>query len=237
MQTSSAGGRGNGSRLPAIMVHQTGTGTGNGGAGGPTVSFSESSLEILDFEQLFERVNKDLVKFKFIKEADHDQLKGFLCFLCHEIFESIASSDVDEPIVSVVNLKRRDIFSGHSVVNFRKPPSSVMLPSKLSMSFKFFRKKDLIREAMYPVEHKKERFFDLVALNALKAVDGDFSCTETETAHCGLLGDPSLCSFCGDSKKKKFTCSGCKISYYCDVQCQKNDWKLHKAFCKQTQKQ
>lgn len=35
---------------------------------------------------------------------------------------------------------------------------------------------------------------------------------------------------CGKAANKK--CAGCKISYYCSRECQKEDWKIHKLICK-----
>ena len=42
-----------------------------------------------------------------------------------------------------------------------------------------------------------------------------------------------LCAFC-DSPEAKL-CAGCKEIRYCSLQCQKSDWKTHKADCKQAQ--
>ena len=38
------------------------------------------------------------------------------------------------------------------------------------------------------------------------------------------------CSYCHKAAEKK--CSACKLFYYCDKDCQKNDWKYHKHYCK-----
>jgi hypothetical protein len=40
---------------------------------------------------------------------------------------------------------------------------------------------------------------------------------------------------CNKRVKKKKTCSLCKITKYCDVECQKIDWKRHKEECKNLQ--
>lgn len=37
------------------------------------------------------------------------------------------------------------------------------------------------------------------------------------------------CGFCGALAKVK--CSKCKSSFYCDRNCQKRDWKVHKQKC------
>jgi MYND finger len=48
---------------------------------------------------------------------------------------------------------------------------------------------------------------------------------------------PLSCDYCGepDSKdpdaKKLLRCGKCKTEKYCDKQCQKNDWKIHKKHC------
>eukprot|EP01084_Bolivina_argentea_P294146 506051_1 len=44
----------------------------------------------------------------------------------------------------------------------------------------------------------------------------------------------SRCDYCFKSGTTKF-CGRCKSSYYCNVECQRNDWKRHKKNCKQKQ--
>jgi len=49
--------------------------------------------------------------------------------------------------------------------------------------------------------------------------------------------DPAAhrCSVCrGKGKPKMMTCIGCKKARYCAKECQKKDWKTHKARCKRT---
>jgi transcription elongation factor Elf1 len=41
------------------------------------------------------------------------------------------------------------------------------------------------------------------------------------------------CGFCGSEAKVK--CSRCKSTFYCDRNCQKRDWKIHKIACGQVQ--
>ena len=44
---------------------------------------------------------------------------------------------------------------------------------------------------------------------------------------------PNKCTVCGVLTQS--LCKGCKQVYYCDVQCQKKDWKKgHKTVCKNT---
>jgi len=38
------------------------------------------------------------------------------------------------------------------------------------------------------------------------------------------------CNWCGASSKKCF-CSKCRMAFYCDSNCQRNDWQYHKEFC------
>ena len=40
-----------------------------------------------------------------------------------------------------------------------------------------------------------------------------------------------VCLSCGLKKKKLLKCSKCLLAYYCDTNCQKNDWKTHKNYC------
>lgn len=35
----------------------------------------------------------------------------------------------------------------------------------------------------------------------------------------------------GEGDKRMLRCSKCKEAYYCDVECQKEDWKAHKGRC------
>ena len=50
----------------------------------------------------------------------------------------------------------------------------------------------------------------------------------------GKLTD-RICSMCGTmgvNSPDFFRCSGCKLVYYCDKLCQKEDWALHKKLCR-----
>ena len=40
------------------------------------------------------------------------------------------------------------------------------------------------------------------------------------------------CASCGKMAKKMSRCTKCKMSYYCNRECQKKNWKLHKRICK-----
>lgn len=40
-----------------------------------------------------------------------------------------------------------------------------------------------------------------------------------------------LCIFCSSTTKQAKLCSQCKLVYYCNRDCQKNDWKSHKPRC------
>ena len=42
--------------------------------------------------------------------------------------------------------------------------------------------------------------------------------------------DSGPCPACGKIATTK--CTGCKLVYYCNRNCQKKDWKLHKSSCK-----
>ena len=43
--------------------------------------------------------------------------------------------------------------------------------------------------------------------------------------------DNKICAFCGEEAQLK--CAMCRVSYYCDKECQKNDWQTsHKEICK-----
>lgn len=41
-----------------------------------------------------------------------------------------------------------------------------------------------------------------------------------------------FCAHCSERGKKFKYCSKCKICYYCSLECQKKDWKIHKKICK-----
>ena len=45
------------------------------------------------------------------------------------------------------------------------------------------------------------------------------------------------CSACGRISKSHLRCSGCRLVYYCNRNCQKDGWKHHKSNCKNLHKQ
>ena len=46
-----------------------------------------------------------------------------------------------------------------------------------------------------------------------------------------------ICAFCSSSTIDKLQqCTGCKVTYYCNTDCQKKDWSLHKTDCKEKQR-
>lgn len=48
----------------------------------------------------------------------------------------------------------------------------------------------------------------------------------------------TVCEKCRDfeTTKKFKLCSSCKISYYCSIECQRKDWKIHKGCCNNLKK-
>lgn len=48
-----------------------------------------------------------------------------------------------------------------------------------------------------------------------------------------LKEDTCAYSSCQKSPPRLLTCSRCKCSAYCDVDCQRNEWPVHKKVCKQ----
>lgn len=47
----------------------------------------------------------------------------------------------------------------------------------------------------------------------------------------------SICSNCGktaDGEAKQYICSRCKSAKYCDKECQRNHWRIHKPVCAKT---
>ena len=59
-------------------------------------------------------------------------------------------------------------------------------------------------------------------LTRVRVVDGQFA--ERRCGQCGVWQS--------DTERKLERCSGCKLVYYCSRECQKRDWKEHKAHCK-----
>lgn len=58
---------------------------------------------------------------------------------------------------------------------------------------------------------------------------------EQDLKFCVLLSDPSImgkCGYCG-SDQAQVKCAKCKSVFYCDKNCQKKDWKLHKKDCQE----
>lgn len=46
------------------------------------------------------------------------------------------------------------------------------------------------------------------------------------------MAETSLsCAFCGAEKETLFKCSRCKYIWYCNRDCQRSDWKVHKMIC------
>ena len=40
------------------------------------------------------------------------------------------------------------------------------------------------------------------------------------------------CNKCGKNKDSMSKCAGCGAAFYCCKECQKENWKVHKKFCK-----
>ncbi|KAJ3088117.1 hypothetical protein HK102_009559 [Quaeritorhiza haematococci] len=47
-----------------------------------------------------------------------------------------------------------------------------------------------------------------------------------------VKGDLQFCSWCANPSVKLKKCTGCRIARYCNVSCQRKDWKQHKSQCK-----
>ena len=60
---------------------------------------------------------------------------------------------------------------------------------------------------------------------------------ETADNSRGYRKYKKICFGCGKLSNSKIKiCSGCNKIYYCNRECQKRDWKNHKAICKTIQK-
>jgi len=46
-----------------------------------------------------------------------------------------------------------------------------------------------------------------------------------------------LCSNCKKQGEKLKCCSQCNMTYYCDAECQKQHWPIHKITCKKRKQQ
>ena len=45
--------------------------------------------------------------------------------------------------------------------------------------------------------------------------------------------DEKKCFDCSSTKQEMLKCSRCHAAWYCDVKCQKQDFKSHKRLCKE----
>lgn len=50
---------------------------------------------------------------------------------------------------------------------------------------------------------------------------------------CNNCKPKSKCKNCGRSDIPLWKCKGCSKAYYCNRDCQRGDWKFHKAWCTQ----
>ena len=50
----------------------------------------------------------------------------------------------------------------------------------------------------------------------------------------GIICGSTPCSKFAENSQKYNCCSKCKAVWYCSKPCQKQDWKRHKKFCKDT---
>jgi hypothetical protein len=65
--------------------------------------------------------------------------------------------------------------------------------------------------------------------------DDDFAPALQEIAHWKASVtefSPFKCSFCGREGQDLLRCSKCKKVTYCNIDCQRGDWKVHKKTCK-----
>jgi hypothetical protein len=67
-------------------------------------------------------------------------------------------------------------------------------------------------------------------IEKLKSIDG-FDVLVKKGTIALVQKIPNECSVCGEKEKKLMSCSRCKKTKYCSVECQKKDWKEHKKCC------
>jgi len=73
--------------------------------------------------------------------------------------------------------------------------------------------------------------------NAAAGIKDTMGAHVGQSAHGALIGQAD-CDFCGSVAKegqKWKICGGCKKARYCSSDCQRKDWKAHKALCKSLQ--
>ena len=62
----------------------------------------------------------------------------------------------------------------------------------------------------------------------------DADCDAGVPCSAQTLSDSSTkkCASCHKVSHEAKKCSGCSVVYYCDRECQRNHWKIHRNFCK-----
>ena len=109
-----------------------------------------------------------------------------------------------------------------------------MLLARESDGYQVFQE-DFLRQGVKEFPYKESTLFKTLVMNFSQSRNYSESLTTADFINQAFNGqkgfnDDDSCDACGNEKTKK-KCSKCKSKNYCDQNCQKLHWFVHKKFC------